>query len=36
MLCVVTDGQAMEMLEFTGDQKGSIGFGIKRSAKRGL
>lgn len=28
--------QAMEMIEFTGDQKGSIGFGIKRAAKRGM
>ncbi len=27
--------QAMEMIEFTGDQKGSIGFGIKRAAQRG-
>ena len=28
--------QAIEMLEFTGDAKGSTGFGIKESTKRGL
>jgi nitrate reductase beta subunit len=28
--------QAIEMLDFTGDAKGEIGFGIKSSAKRGV
>ncbi|MCP3927729.1 MAG: nitrate reductase subunit beta [Bacteroidetes bacterium] len=28
--------QAIEMLEFTGDTKGSIGFGFKENAERGL
>ena len=28
--------QAIEMLEFTGDARGSIGFGTKKSNQRGL
>ena len=28
--------QALEMLEFTGDSKGSVGFGFKEKAERGL
>ena len=28
--------QAIEMIEFTGDRKGSAGFGIKESVKRGI